>query len=246
MQKRLELIVPVHGHYDHALDAGVLALWSEAKIVADKSIKAVIDASGRLDPAPLGITEWRKPRSTSPFDPAEPRRNVVHDENGFKVTAIRSEHGANPFVWLTKGHTSDRLSFPAGIAELKIGTSFSVLIEYQNRKILIIPSAGAVTDEFSNPKIDADVVFLSVGGLGARSRTEIENYWNNTVGEVSPSIVYLIHWDSDRHEFDFNNPEFKVARPPLLSRVVKIFEEIRSDEVDVRFPPALQRFDPFQ
>ncbi|MEO1747175.1 MAG: hypothetical protein AAFR27_00905 [Pseudomonadota bacterium] len=241
--KTLDIIIPVHGHYDHALDTGVLALWSGTRLVADPSIKAVLAASTSLAPRSVGAEHWLRPNIIAPFaddSQAKSKPIVVGD---FKIRLIRSPHFSSLPTFLIRGTTALDLQFPAGLGDFRLGTSFSVHIEHKKRSLLIVPSAGKMKDTFRNqPSLQAETVFLGVGGLGAHRRTTIEAFWRDTVTAVGAQTAYLVHWDSDQVTFDLNEPVFKAARPSLLRRTWRIFQEAKTANVKLAMPPAIKPF----
>lgn len=71
---------------------------------------------------------------------------------------------------------------------------------------MIVGSAGYVPGALQS--LEADVVFLGVGGLGSQTDDYRETFWQETVAAVSPSRVIPIHFDSltGPVEGDFRGP----------------------------------------
>ena len=44
--------------------------------------------------------------------------------------------------------------------------------------------------------LEADAIFLGIGGLGSQTEDYRESYWRETVEAVAPSRVIPIHYDS--------------------------------------------------
>jgi len=240
--KTLKVIIPVHGHYDHTLDVGVLALWSRTPVVYDNSIEAVINASRELDLSTLAKINREQAIKRAKFIKHTSSLELA-DLGNFEIKLIRTNHLNNIVTRQLTGETQDTLSFPASIFNFKVGTNYSVWLKHRNQRILIVPTAGNITDEFTSQNLTADFVFLGIGGLGFKNQKTIETLWQNTVEATNAKSVYLIHWDSDQKAFDFAKPEFKPARNRSFSRTRKILNNIKG-EVEVLYPPALSKFTP--
>jgi len=243
--KRLRVIVPVHGHYDHALDAGVLALWSGADIVADPSIEAVLAASRHLSPEPFGLQHWNTPKRQIPFASPASHRHTLADTGEFEVTLLRGDHLRVFGLLLAKGVTDPELRFPASVRDFKVGTSFNVLIEHRGKRLLIVPSAGDLGNLLTDPPKRINTLFLGIGGLDINGHAATKRYWRQAIDSIRPKVVYLIHWDSDRPAFDFENPGFKMARKLTMRQTFRTIEAIKRADLPVLKPPALVPFDPF-
>ena len=74
-----------------------------------------------------------------------------------------------------------------------MGDCYSLLVEYEGRKILVHGSAGFIPNALD--KYKADVVYLGVGAFGIRENAFKEEYWNQVVGAVNARRVIIIHWD---------------------------------------------------
>jgi L-ascorbate metabolism protein UlaG (beta-lactamase superfamily) len=172
---RVRAVVPVHAHYDHAMDAPRVAAHLRAALVGDASVMA-LDAS----PGKRGAV---RAFETVPIG------------GHWKVTFIPSRHGWVPFGW-PAGEIVSRIDPPAPADDWKAGNVWSLLIEHDGgASYLVHASAGFV--EKDNPLVGrrADVVFLGAAFLGWRGEDYRERYWQGTVGAVGATSVVLVHWD---------------------------------------------------
>jgi L-ascorbate metabolism protein UlaG (beta-lactamase superfamily) len=240
---RLRLIIPAHGHYDHALDAGVLALWSGATIVADSSIDAVIEASKELDAQALHITEWREPKV---HIPGTETVQSLPRFGAFSITLYQSQHLKLLGIPIAPGETKE-IAFPASLRDMKAGSVFNILIEHNGKKILILPSASLpALREARFPK-EVDTVFLGIGGLDINGKHVASKYLKILLEKTKTQKIFLIHWDSDRHQFDFAKPSFIISRERIMQIVIDaLVSTAQHQNIDLTLPPALEKFSPFR
>ena len=238
---RLNTIIPVHGHYDHAMDVGVLSRWSTVPTLSDPSIHAVMKATGKLSSSPLGIEEWKEPNKID-FDVEDDRDQHLQGTGKFNVRLIKGAHVRVYGIPIFPGTTSSKLKFPATIRELRAGTIVNVLIEHSGKRALIVPSAGSLMPLKRTDLGRIDTLFLSIGGLDVYPSGTLKSYWQRVIENVQPKTVYLIHWDSDRVPFDFDDPQFELARKSTMKVVMKILLSYNSTSLKVIAPPAIAKF----
>lgn len=172
-------IVVVHSHYDHAMDAPEVARQTGAVVIGSESTANVCRGWGL------------------------PERQIVVPAPGeslrfgsFVVRLIESEHFPHG---IAMGEIDEPLVPPARALEYLDGGSFSVSIEHPGTGSLLIQgSAGWRPGELAGETFD--VVLLGVGGLGGREESYREQYYEQVVEMVHPSLVIPIHWD------DFTRP----------------------------------------
>ena len=220
----LDAVVPVHTHFDHAMDSAVVAERTGAVLVGGESTANV----GRGH----GLTEDRI-RVVTPGEPMA--------YGAFTLTLIESHHCPPD---RTPGQISAPLVPPARMAAYKCGEAWSILVEHDSgRTALIQGSAGFVAGSLAGRR--ADVVYLGVGQLGKQSEGYIRTYWAETVQAVGARRVVLIHWD------DFFRPLAKDLRalPYLgddLDVTMRVLDDLsREQGVSVHFPTLWQREDPW-
>lgn len=180
---RLAAIVPVHSHFDHAIDAGHVANRTDAVVLGSESTSNIARGSG------VPVDQYQTLKS------GEPRYF-----GDFTVTLIESQHVAQlpngkPIF---SGVITRPLEQPAPVSAWHSGTAYSVLIAHPAGTALVQGSAGFVPGRLA--EVSADVVFLSIAGVATRGRAYAEEYWRHTVLATGAHRVYPIHFE------DFTRP----------------------------------------
>ncbi|OBG46450.1 MBL fold metallo-hydrolase [Mycobacterium alsense] len=222
---RLEAVIPVHTHIDHALDSALVADRTGARLVGGESAANV----GRG----YGLPEDRLVVAT----PGEPIRL-----GAFDVTLVESHH-CPPDRF--PGAIEAPLRPPVRASAYRCGEAWSALVHHRpsGRRLLIQGSAGFVKGALAGRR--AEVVYLSVGQLGLRPRSYLFDYWAETVRAVGARRVILIHWD------DFFSPLSKPLRAlPYagddLDVSVRVLDELAAhDGVALHMPTVWRREDPW-
>lgn len=183
---RLEAVLPVHTHFDHAMDSAVVAERTGARLVGGTST-AQVGAGGGLEPDRI-VT----------VTPGEAVTLGAYD-----VTLFESEH-CPPDRF--PGVISAPVVPPVKASAYKCGEAWSTLVHHRpsGRRLLIVGSAGAVPGALADQH--AEMVYLGIGQLGLQSEQYFESYWAETVRAVGARRVVLIHWD------DFFRPLHKPLR----------------------------------
>ncbi|OBG35894.1 MBL fold metallo-hydrolase [Mycobacterium sp. E3198] len=222
---RLQAVIPVHTHIDHALDSALVADRTGARLVGGESAANV----GRG----YGLPEDRITVATS----GEPIRLGAYD-----VTLVASHH-CPPDRF--PGTIDAPLTPPVRASAYRCGEAWSTLVHHRpsGRRLLIQGSAGFVKDALSRQR--ADAVYLSVGQLGLQPRSYLLDYWAETVRAVGARRVILIHWD------DFFSPLSKPLRAlPYagddLDVSIRVLDELAArDGVALHMPTVWRREDPW-
>ena len=222
---RLAAVVPVHTHFDHALDSAVVAELTGATIVGGTSA-ANIARGQRLPEDRILI--------------ATPGSELAI--GSFGVTLIESEH-CPPDRF--PGFISTPVVPPAKASAYRCGEAWSVLVRHEpsNRRLLIQGSAGFLPGALAGRR--ADVAYLGIGQLGVQPDRYIQRYWDETVRAVGARRVVLIHWD------DFFQPLTEPLRAlpyagddlDVTMRVLLALAD--RDSVSVHLPSLWQRTDPW-
>lgn len=223
--QRLAAVIPVHSHYDHAMDAPEVARRTGAQMVGSQSTANIARGAGLT----------------------EDRIQVVRDGQTlrfgrFEVTFLHSVHAPTDF---TGGEVTAPLVPPARALAYKEGVSYSLLIRHDGRSLLVQGSAGYVPGLLKGHM--AEVVFLGVGTLGKLPAAHREAYWRETVGSVGARRVIPIHWD------DFTlpiAPDIAMLPMPRLAddfdaTMAFLLASARARGVEVKLVPAYVGFDPF-
>lgn len=217
--KSLAAVIPVHSHYDHALDSPAVAQQTGALLVGSNSTANI----GRGYGLPEDRIRVAGNGETLAF-------------GRFKITFLRSAHLPATFAL---GEISAPLSFPARVTDFKVGDCYSLLIEHDGRTILVQGSAGFVPGALNGRK--ADVVYLGVGGLGSRDAVYQEDYWRETVQAVGARRVIPIHWDDFFKSID----EAAIPARNFDETMQFLLARGKKDGVDIRLPAVWAAVDPF-
>lgn len=239
----LSVVIPVHAHYDHALDSSYFAAWAGARLVADQSIKATFDASRKLEWEAL--PRWDAVQFIELFE-ADDQNTQSIEAGKFKITLLRSRHLENPLSNAATETTSDSLQMPAHLWEFGEGTNLSVRLEHSGSSMLIVPSGGTLMEEPKPGSLKSEVIFMGVGGLGWKSVDYREHYWRSLLKATDAERVIPIHWDSDQAELKQGDLNFALASPRRFDATLHVFERLaKMNNAEIVFAPPLERFDPF-
>jgi len=177
--RNLDAVIPVHTHYDHALDSAVVAGRTAAVLVGGESAANV----GRGHTLPDDRVVVAKPGEPLTF-------------GAYEVTLIESKH-STPDRY--PGVITEPITPPAKASAYKCGEAWSVLIGHRQtgRRALIQGSAGFVEGALAEQH--AEAVYLGVAQLGLQPEEYIVDYWTEVVRSVGARRVVLIHWDDFFH-----------------------------------------------
>jgi L-ascorbate metabolism protein UlaG (beta-lactamase superfamily) len=220
---RLAAVITVHSHYDHAMDAPLVAERTGAILVGSESTANIARGWGL----------------------AEERIRVVggetHERFGrFQVTLIPAAHFPHG---MAMGEIHKPLVTPARAVDYKEGGSYSLIVEHDDKTLLVQGSAGFVPGRLRGRH--ADVVFLGTAGLGTREDEYRDAYWREVVTAVGARRVIAIHWD------DFTRPldEPLVPLSRLLDDVPLSFDffiaRAAAEKIDFKLVAAWSKIDPF-
>ncbi len=167
---RLAAVLVSHSHYDHAMDAGIVANLTGATLVGSESTLNIGRGAG-MAPAALSLAR-----------PGEPQAF-----GDFRVTFIPSRHagatGGEPI-----GDITQPLRPPARYLDYKLGGTWSILIEHPQGRLLHHGSAGWL--EGALARFQADTVLLGVALVD-----DLGSYLQHTVDAVGATRVIPVHWD---------------------------------------------------
>jgi L-ascorbate metabolism protein UlaG (beta-lactamase superfamily) len=218
---RLAAIVPVHSHFDHAMDIGHIANRTSAVILGSESSAFI--ARG----------------ADVPVDQYQILANGESRQFGnFTITLIESRHapiGLGGKAWLS-GEIEGPLVQPARITAWREGVSYSVLIAHPRGTTLVQGSGGFIAGNLRG--VTADVVMLSIAGLAGLGQQYVDDLWSETVTMVGARRVYPIHYE------DFTKPLGEITLfPDFLDNVVETARWIKdfaandARKIDVQLLP---------
>lgn len=220
---RLAVVLPLHAHYDHAMDAPEVAKRTGALLMGSSST-AMVGRGWGLPPNQIRTAELRKP----------------YRFGRFTVTLYPALHTPTGF---TGGEITEPLMPPVRASAYKEGQSYAALIQHDGRSLLVTGTAGFVPGALQG--VHADVVLLGIGAMGPRSTDYKQRYWDEVVRTVQARRVIPIHWD------DFWMPANRPMQPlpkPLDdfdASMAFLREQARADGVDLRLPLEWKPMDVF-
>ncbi|AGB26051.1 putative Zn-dependent hydrolase of beta-lactamase fold protein [Mycobacterium sp. JS623] len=222
---RLEAVLPVHTHFDHAMDSAMVAERTGAQVVGGTSAIQVGRGAGLPDDRLTAAT------------PGQPISLGAYD-----ITLIEGHH-CPPDRF--PGIIREPVVPPVKVSAYKCGEAWSTLVHHRpsDRRLLIVGSAGFVAHALDGKR--AEVVYLGVGQLGLQPEQYLTDYWTETVRTVGARRVVLIHWD------DFFRPLHKPLRAlPYagddLDVSIRVLSRLaEEDGVPLHLPTLWQRCDPW-
>ncbi len=206
--RRLAAIIPVHSHYDHAMDVGAIGNRTSASILGSESTAQIARGAG-VPEDQIVVVE----------DQAE------YTFGQFSVRLIESNHapvGLRGSVPLP-GTIDAPLTTPAPVAAWREGTSYSIVVSHPSGTTLVQGSGGIKEAALDNVKVD--VVMLGTGLIEGLGRDYVERYWLATVTSTGASTIFPIHFD------DYTKAFGVVELMPTffndLADTVELLEELR-------------------
>jgi L-ascorbate metabolism protein UlaG (beta-lactamase superfamily) len=179
---KLAAVFVMHSHFDHSMDAPEVAQRTGALLLGSEST-ANIGRGWGLDENQIRVVTDRQ----------------VITLGKFVLTPIESQHFQFPDPQMHKRalgdpNISSPLQTPAKAFDYKLGKAYMLHVSHPKGSWLIVGSAGFVKDDLQG--INADTVFLGIGGIGSQTRQYREQFWQETIGHVKPNRIIPIHYDS--------------------------------------------------
>jgi L-ascorbate metabolism protein UlaG (beta-lactamase superfamily) len=222
---RLEAVIPVHTHIDHAMDSALVADRTGAKLVGGESAANVGRGYGLPDDRVVVVTSG-EPIQLGAFD----------------VTLVESHH-CPPDRF--PGVIGEPVVPPVRASAYRCGEAWSTFIRHRptGRRLLIQGSAGFVKGALDG--YHAEVVYLGVGQLGVQPRSYFVDYWSEVVRAVGARRVVLVHWDDFMRPLSEPLRAFPYAADDLDESIRILDELAASDGVALHMPTVWRREDPW-
>lgn len=223
---RLHAVIPVHTHFDHALDSALVAELTGARVLGGESAANLARGHG-LAAASIDAV----------------RDGDVRVAGAFEVTFVESEH-CPPDRF--PGVIDHPVRPPARARSFRCGQAWSLLVRHTSsgRSALVQGSAGFRAGALDGRR--ADVAYLGIGQLGIQTAGYIDDYWTQTVRAVGASRVVLIHWDDFFRPLDRPLRALPYAGDDLDATMNRLTALAGADGVQVLFPKVWQPEDPWR
>jgi L-ascorbate metabolism protein UlaG (beta-lactamase superfamily) len=224
---KLAAVIPVHSHYDHAMDSPLVAQRTGAVLIGSES---TLNIGRGLN---LKAEQMRAVKSGD-----------VVALGKFSLRFIASRHSPTPYSdGVTPELITEPLVPPKNATAYREGTVWSIHVTHTSgASFLVQGSAGFVPGALAG--LHADTVFLGTGTLGKKDAAYRATYWNETVKTLGAKRVVATHWDN----FWLPLSEPLQTMPLLLDNFDVVMADLAqrgaADQVDVKLPPLFVPFNP--
>lgn len=216
---RLAAIIPVHSHFDHAMDSGFVANRTQAVVLGSESTANI----ARGADVPVNQYQILAGGETRQF-------------GQFTIKLIESRHAPigngdePPFP----GTIDEPLVQPSRIQDWREGGAWSVFIAHPKGTALVQGSGGFVEGALAGET--ADVVMLGVAGLASLGPRYVGEYWRQTVVSTGATRVFPVHYE------DFTQPFGDVLLfPDIVDDLPKTARWLNELAGDRRHPVSINR-----
>ena len=178
--EQLDAVIPVHSHFDHAMDSPIVAELTGATLIGSESTANI----GRG----LGFPEDQM---------VIPKSGETIQLGTFRVTLVKGRHWPYPDPEM-RAKLLDReialpLIPPMNAFEYVEGASYTIIIEHAEATVAIHGSAGFIPNILNDYEVD--ILFLGLAGLETMDGVYNDNYQMHVVDALSPDVIVPIHWD---------------------------------------------------
>lgn len=222
--RNLDAVLPVHTHFDHAMDSAVVAQRTGAKLVGGDSAAHV---GHRLPADRVVVATPGEPIALGAFD----------------VTLIIGDH-CPPDRF--PGVIDAPVDPPVRASVYRCGEAWSTMVAHRSsgRRMLVVGSAGFVPGALAGHR--AEVVYLGVGQLGLQPERYLQEYWAETVRTVGARRAVLIHWDDFFRPLDRPLRALPFAADDLDVSMRVLAALAAEDGVGLHLPTLWQPTDPWR
>lgn len=175
--KKLDAVLVSHSHFDHAMDAGVVAKLTGAMLLGSQSTANIGRGAGLPESQLMVIKSGE----------------AIH-RDPFTLTFVESKH-AGATGGAPTGNIAQALLPPFHYLDYRQGGTYSIFIEHPLGTALHHGSAGFVPGALKGRH--ADIVFLGIALL-----PDLDTYLRETVDAVGAKMVIPTHWDDFTRPLD--------------------------------------------
>jgi len=220
---KLDAVIALHSHYDHAMDSPEVAQRTGAMLLGSAST-AQIGRGWGLAPERMQLLQDGQ---------------VLH-YGRFEITVLRSRHFPHP---LAMGEITEPLHPPVRADAYREGGSYQLLVKHEGRSLLIAGSAGFVPERLRGQQ--AEVVYLGIGGLGSKDEAYRADYWRETVQLTQAKRVIPIHWDDFTLPLDQPLVPGRLLLDDMGASMEFLQRRAAAEGVELRLALPWQQVDPF-
>lgn len=177
---KLDGVLVVHSHHDHAMDSATVAALTQASVYGSESTANI--ARGQQLPE-------------SQIQVVTPE--AAYQLGDFKIRFLPSPHTELPFPlkqWIMHKNIEEPLETPTHLLNYKEGQSYAIYIEHPQGNMLIQGSAGFIPGYLKDYPVDW--MFWGVGGFRFMSEEEQLAYYQETIEATGQPQIFPIHWDN--------------------------------------------------
>ncbi|TGK89338.1 MBL fold metallo-hydrolase [Leptospira bourretii] len=230
---RLGAIFVCHSHYDHVMDAPLVAKLTKAKLFGSSSTLNVGTGAG------LPTDQMQKFVTGKPIAIGK-----------FTVTVLESKH-TPPFRIFGKTNATDPnhpnietpLVQPVKAFDYIEGGTFDFFIQHGKNKIFIKSSTNFV--EGALDKLQADILFLGIAQLSLQPVLFQDEFYKQNVQTLKPKLMIPIHWDN------FFKPLSEPLEPNLQlgddfdANMKSILKRTEKEKIEVKLLQGFETIDLF-
>lgn len=219
----LDAVFVVHSHFDHALDAPLVAELTGARLLGSESTYNIAVGQGvghdRFDRVTVG----------------EPLRF-----GSLTLTALAAEHSPGDIAPGVIG----RPLRTGRVSDFKTGDCYSLHVAHPDGELLVHASANWLPGALDGHHVDT--VYLGVGALGRQDEEFRSEYWHHVVKRTGARRVVPIHWDDFTVSLDHPPRPLPRLADDLGSTLDFLSERAENAGVDLALPVLGRHTDPFR